>query len=107
MEKQVFKGRVTGKKLIDWINSEFKRLGIKEFEVFKIQSTRYSYDLLAAGAASLNILFRHVEDQNIWGCFYSFYSMQQLEMYLKNGYELDIKRDHLCSISQYELELIK
>lgn len=98
-------GRLTKAKLIKWINYEFQRVGIKEYEVYAIEQTRYRSVEYEAGAAFLHIRFRSITNHDHTGLFLCFYKIKQLEDYLKNGYSLTLQLDWRKGLTLTNLEL--
>ena len=88
-------GRLTAKKLVNWVNQEFQKLGIKDYEVTEITKTNYSQDHYEEGASRLIVTFRNKSmDQNSYmglNHFLCYYRISDYDCYLKNGYELYLK----------------
>ncbi len=95
------KGRVTKRKFIYWINQEFKRFGITEYEIVSVEQTRYRGHEYEAGAAFLSVKFDLVSNRTNSSCgfFSCFYSLGMYTDHLKMGYEmyLQFKRHRLLS----------
>ena len=105
-------GRLTAKKIIVWLNTEFNRLNISKYEVYAIERTFYSQSDYEAGACRLVIKFKNknVDDDSIisHGTFNCYYRIMELQWYINNGYELFLKEaGRLGLMSQLELDLRK
>lgn len=111
MKKEISQGRLTAKRLIEWVNEEFIRLGSPEIQVYSIERSFHTQDQYEAGACRLYIRFRNTEipDDSFFAtaAFLSFYTIKDLERHLKNGYELYLKRDRLGIYTNMELDVRK
>jgi len=89
------KGKVTSKKLVEWLNEKFKEYEINEYIVTEVVSTRFSSEQIQGGACRLYIRFnlKDVSKRNVLlnPTFYCYYSMKELQWYINNGYELSLK----------------
>lgn len=106
-------GRITYKKLIDWLNQEFARLEINSFEVIEAYRTYYTSGQYENGACKLIIKFQSkeiVKGHRMEGSFFSFYFIKELQWYVENGYNLHLKfsfRSTGMSLNDLELDVIK
>jgi len=98
------KGRLTKAKLVKWINSEFIKLEINEYRVFKIEQTKFSGKEYECGAAFLNVWFYDINDSEDVDCFQVFYRISDLDYYAKNGKVLSLRIKRL-SMSLRDLEI--
>lgn len=102
------KGRVTGKKLIEFLNQKFKDLEIDDYEIVEIVPTRYSSAAIEAGANKLQIKFQNKNDDSVFGFFGSSYGMKELENYIKMGYRIYLKsHPRYLILSNLQLEVTK
>lgn len=110
-EIDLTKGRLTKSKFINWLNCQFEKFGIVEYEVYKIDSTRYRGQDYEAGAAFLNVWFKvkgEIPDNNNSSFFVCFYRLSQLEQYVKSGYEINLYLDRrLSTLDNLEIEVNK
>lgn len=53
--------RITLNSLKDWINIEFKRLGIEDYECFEIVRTRFTSDQYEGGATKMYIHLKRID----------------------------------------------
>jgi hypothetical protein len=105
-----FKGRVTAKKLVEWINKKFIELEINDIEVYEVVPTRFNSDQMEGGAAALFVRFRNKDYQSILsnGTFYCFHPMWDIKKHLDLGYKLVLKLPHgRYTYSSLELGLEK
>lgn len=105
------KGRITANKFIDWINSEFERLGINKYKAIKCERTFYRQDDYESGAARL-IIKVHKLDMPIdsfFSCFHfsCFYKLSEYQEYIKSGYHLYFKFKHDNFLTNMEVEVRK
>lgn len=101
-------GRLTGKKIITFLNSEFERLEINNYEVYEVIRTRFTGDQYEDGAAKLIINFREKTNQDYSGHLLCSYSIGELQDYLRMGYRLILKDNGRNGVlSQCELEVTK
>ena len=112
IEKSSISGRITSKKLIAWLNEQFVKLGIKEYEVTNISRTHFSSNDYESGACRLIIDFKHKETEYAAvhnnGYFYCFYRIKELEDYINSGYELFIKdRGRNGVLTDFEIDVRK
>lgn len=108
--KTPFKGRVTCKKLADWLNSELKRLEINNWVVTSVEPTRFRSQDYENGAAWLYIRYQHINGNPIPivnHMFYCFYPISYLQKCLNSGYELYIRFDRNMILSNCELDIKK
>jgi hypothetical protein len=103
-------GRLTKTKLINWINEQFIIFNITDYEVYKIEQTRYRTVDYEAGACQLQIRFKPVNEVETWdntGSFMCFYRISDLEYYIKQGYSihLSFKNCRLSSLSSLEIDV--
>ena len=87
----LYKGRLTVKKLISWLNEEFIRLEINNYEVYAIDRSRFTSDQYQNGAYFLYVRFRSKSDPNQTEVFHCFYPIKDYQMYTRSGYELYLK----------------
>jgi hypothetical protein len=104
--------KLTTKKLLEWCQDEFKRLGIKEYIPTKIIRTRYRPDDYEAGACYLIIKFKSTtlpDDSLLASSYYftCFYPLWMLDEYLKKGYELYLKFDQFKFLKNTQIEVKK
>lgn len=112
MTEEILKGRLTKRKLIKWCNGQFAKLGIKDYEVVEIFTSRFRQHEYESGACRLLIKFKNitVKENSLcrYGTFLSFYRIRDYEDYLKNGYELYLKSKWpFHSINDFEIEVRK
>lgn len=111
MKKDISEGRLTAKRLIEWVNEEFHKLGSSEIQVYEIERTHYTPDQYESGACRLHIRFRNtsIPDGNLFASasFMCFFSIRELEEYIKAGYELFLKSDRLGLYTNFELDVRK
>lgn len=86
--------RITYKYLVQFLNEEFKRFEITEFEVVKVERTHHRDCDYEAGATKLLIHFEPKDKSKkhplINGIFYCFYFVKELQWYVDNGYKLKL-----------------
>ena len=111
MKKKISEGRLTAKRLMEWANEEFIKLGSPEIQVYSVDRTFYTQDQYEAGACRLHIRFRNTSIPEgscfATAAFLSFYTIRDIERHIKNGYELYIKRDRLGLYTNMELDVRK
>lgn len=84
-------GRVTTKKLIEFMNKKFKELEMDRYEVVEIVRTRFTPDQYASGATKQYIRVADKEFPEHTATMYCDYTMQELTEYLDWGYILYIR----------------
>ena len=96
---------------LDFINSEFKRLKIEDFEAIEAIRTRYRPDDYEAGACKLIIRIKDKRFKNnelLRNSFFCYYSINEYRSYLKNGYEMYLKfNDNYFIIRNATIEVRK
>jgi hypothetical protein len=101
--------KLTYKYLILFINEQFKKFGIVDYEVTQIWRTYYRRDEYEAGASKMQIIFKNntlpTNHFANFGHFMCFYSLRELEQQLKNGYELYLKFDRFHILSNLQLDV--
>lgn len=101
------------KGLIDWVNLEFERLGIAEYEATTASRTYYKNNQYECGACKMYIFFRMKNKPNhplLNSFFMTFYSLKELKDGVYMGYEMYIKfssRGSGQSIKDLEIGLRK
>ena len=105
-------GRLTSKKLVNWLNEKFLELGIKDYEVTQISRTHFNQNDYECGACRLLIHFKDktLNDDHILNNrhFMCFYRISELEWYIKNGYKLWLKDNSRQGyLTQFELDVQK
>lgn len=103
-------GRLTAKKLISWINEQFEKIEINNFEAFEITPTRFNSDQIEGGAALNFIRVRSKLDNNQQCTMLLFYRIKQLEWYIKNGYYLKLSAStniRWVMISDLTIDVVK
>lgn len=103
--------RITLNSLKDWVNEQFLKLEITEYECTKVTRSHFTSDQYESGACKLYIHFRLKGEHNpmLNSSFYCFYSIKELQSHIKDGYEmyLNYKSMRLLSIKNLEIELRK
>lgn len=104
-------GRITAKKFIEFINSEFERLEIKSYKAIKCERTFYTQDQYESGASRLIVTVQNINCPSdayvgtfMFNCFYRF---SEYQYYIKKGYTLYIKFNRLDSIKNIEIDVKK
>lgn len=105
-------GRLTVKKLINWLNEKFTQLQINEYEVIDIHRTYFNQNDYEGGACRLVITFKNkkLSDDSPFskGSFYCFYRIKELQWFLENGYELFLlDNSRIGILSNFELDVRK
>lgn len=100
-------GKLTSKKLVNWCNEEFAKLGFDDWEVTHITRTRFTDGQYEAGACKLYVWYRSKKNENLTDLFLGFYSIGYMDKAIKNGYKLYLKCDMRQPISDLELDLQK
>lgn len=104
-------GRLTYKKLVAWVNEQFDKFEIKDYEAYKAERTYFTSYQYEGGACKLRVFFRHkslkshpLTDPTNY--FMSFYFLKEYENYLNQGYEmrLVLKGNSLLNL---EIDLVK
>lgn len=113
MQEPQIKGRLTAKKLMEWINKEFIRLEITDYVVYKIDRTRFRGQDYEAGACSLHVRFHHLKNKNSQGTFLCFYPLHVYDKHLKMGYRLHLtlskynNYSNLYSLTDLTVDVVK
>lgn len=84
----ITKGRLTAKRLIEWLNNEFERFEINEWTVTDVYRTRYRNHEYEAGACKLIISFESKSNNKNRGTFLCFYSIAELKEHMNMGYKM-------------------
>jgi hypothetical protein len=108
--KQVLaEGRLTSKKFIAWINSEFERFEIKEYKVIKAERTRFRSQDYEGGACKLIVTFQHVDKPQLQGNFLCFYFLSEYESYIQTGkYKMALNfSGRFHSLTDLTVDLVK
>lgn len=105
-------GRITSKKLVDFVNSEFLRLEITEYECYDVERTRFRPYDYEGGACKLHVKLRRKDGVYLGVPLYfmCFYFLWEYEQYVKAGYEMFLtnkKRSTMLSILDMEIDLRK
>lgn len=86
------KGRLTAKKLVEWLNKKFEQLDITEYEIIDVKRTYYTSDQYEGGACKQHIYFKNkgqnIEHPSDLGTMMCFYNLKELEYYINNGWEM-------------------
>ena len=104
-------GRLTTKKLVKWVNEQFKNFELK-YEVTEISRTHFNTDAYEGGACRLLVKFRNINmevgSMCSTGYFMCFYKISEYEEYLKNGYELYLRdKSRFGILNNFEIEVRK
>jgi hypothetical protein len=79
----------------EFINSEFKRLEINNYEAYRAERTYFNQDQLEAGACRIHVYFKPVgtslDDLFFKPSFMCFYPLSFYNLILKKGGKLYIK----------------
>ena len=105
-------GRLTTKKLIKWLNEQFIKFEITQYEVTDISRTYFTSNDYECGACRLIIHFKHKATEHTAihnnGYFYCFYRIKELENYMKEGYELYLQdKGKFGLLTDLEIEVRK
>ncbi len=86
---------LTYKTFVDFVNQEFKRLEINDFEAYKAERTYHRRGDYEAGACKMLVWFKPTgEDEDkvkIKHYFMCFYFLKEYNEYRKKGYTLYLK----------------
>ena len=103
--------RMTSKTFLHFINSEFKRLEMPEFEAFEVNRTRFRMSEYEAGACKLIVRIRdkRFKDNELnRTSLLCFYSLKEYEEYLKSGYKMYLKfNDRNYMLNEAEIDVKK
>lgn len=105
-------GRLTTKKLIAWVNEEFKKKNINDYIATSITPTRYNRDQYEGGACRLMVRYEPINKSSIndYDFFLCFYRISDYQYALSKGYEIYLKKDRnnrFELIKDFEIELRK
>lgn len=85
-------GRITYKKLVDWVNLQFEKLEITEYEAISAERTYHRSDYYEAGACKLliKVKTKNAKEGTFNSEFYfmCFYFLWEYQQALSNGYEM-------------------
>lgn len=98
--------RVTKKYLIKWVNEEFKRLEINDWEVFQIDKTRFRSQDYEEGACFLYVRFRFKENHTSTARFLCFYPLKEYEEHINNGKKLKLTFGRSFTLTDCTIEII-
>lgn len=108
------KGRITHKKLVDWVNEQFIKFEITNYEVYRSERTHFTGDQYAGGACKLRIFFRHKEKSKrnkfaTDGYFMCFFFLHEYQDHINDGYEMYLRfgRNGLNLLAALEIDLRK
>ncbi len=96
-EQNIITGRLTSKKLLAWLNQEFKKYpSLSNIDATNVVHTRYSRSQYEAGACRLHIYFTDstlekeslLHRMNYLTCDYT---LSEYQDHLNSGYELYLK----------------
>lgn len=87
--------RLTSKKFIEFVNEQFKKFEINDWEAISVINPRHRTDDIEAGACRLIVTIKYLkaEPDSFMSTnhFLCFYTLGQFEEYIKNGYEMYLK----------------
>ncbi len=108
------KGRLTYKKLVDWVNEQFIKFEITEFEAYKAHRTYFRSDDYSGGACKLHVYFRLKDETKrhpmmMNDYFMCFYFLHEYKAHIDKGYEMYIcfKRNGIGCLNDIEINLRK
>lgn len=99
------------KGLVDWVNGEFERLEITEYEAIKAERTYFTGYQYESGACFMHIYFKrkgyNASTLYANNYFMSFYPLKELKTYVnKGGYEMYLKfKTRSAGMFMHELEI--
>lgn len=107
------KGRLTHKKLVDWVNEQFIKFEITNYEAYRSETTKFTSDQYSGGACKLRVFFRHKEEskRNSFadGSFMCFFFLHEYQDHMNSGYEMYLRfgRSALGLLTALEIDLRK
>jgi hypothetical protein len=93
--------------LVNWVNKEFERFEIYDYEAISAERTYHSQDAIEGGACRMLIFFKHKEFNGFNNYFLCFYTLKQLNEHLKSGYEMYLNFDRNLILTNATIELRK
>jgi hypothetical protein len=91
-------GKLTYKKFVKWLNEEFQRLEIHDYEAIKAERTRFRTDDYEGGACKTMVWIRNknypVDQYFNNKHFMCFYFISEYQSHIDAGYEMYLKFDN-------------
>ena len=105
--------RLTGKKFLAFINQQFAKFEMSDYEAYAVERSRFTPDQYEGGACFLYVRIRTksqsaTHQRNAMSCdMLCFYPLKEYAKHLANGYEMYLKMDRSGLINNMTIELRK
>ena len=94
------------KDLVEWVNKEFERFEITEYRAVEAVRTYHNQDAIEGGACRMLIFFECVNQKTMGSPYFlCFYTLKQLNTYLKEGFEMYLDFKHSIVLTNITIEV--